>query len=263
MAFLVCVVFSNAACDSREKPQGPWHGWSTLQLKVKSVPFMRGQIEIRISNQADGRRLETASEARFFGATIARSSSVTLLDPANGRAKAYRNDSKKKARNYKFTAEGYTVEKLKRAKIRHPWRTTSTQAYDYPLAEDGLTPLPVYDYFGMILRLQVEPLSKLGDETTIHVATSSGPQAFVVSVAELRAGSRQFRRPGERTKIQVATQELRLSVAPADPESESGFLDMKGEIELWVEAETKTLIEIVGDVPGIPGKVHLVLAELG
>lgn len=263
MAILVCLVLALSACASSAQPSGPWEGWTTLRLNVKSVPFMRGHIELRISDQADGRRLETTSQARFFGASIARSTSVTLLDPTNGQALAYRNQSKKKGRRYTFSADGYTVEKLKRAKIDRPWETTSTRVHSYPMAEDGATPLPVYDYFGMILRLRSEPLNEIGDEITIHVATSSGPQAFVVRVAELRSASRSIRRPGESSKITLNVREMRLNVAPADPESKSGFLNMQGEIEIWVEAETKTVIEIVGDVPRVPGKVRLVLAELG
>jgi len=38
---------------------------------------------------------------------------------------------------------------------------------------------------------------------------------------------------------------------------------MEGEVEIWVEAETGTLLEIVGKVPKVPGKVKLVLDELG
>jgi hypothetical protein len=38
---------------------------------------------------------------------------------------------------------------------------------------------------------------------------------------------------------------------------------MKGETQIWVEAETKTLLEIVGKVPNVPGKVKLVLSAMG
>lgn len=224
---------------------------------------MRGQVELRISEQGNGRRLEVDTQARFFGASVARSTSVSLLDGASGQARSYRTESKKRSRRYTFAPEGYTVEKFKRAKDDHPWESASTHTYAYPLAEDGVTILPVYDYYGMILRLKAEPLRKIGDEVTVHVATSSGPEAYTVRVSEIRVGSRTIRRPRETARIELAAQEMRLSVTPTASESESGFLDMEGEVEIWVEAETKTLIEIVGDVPKIPGKVHLVLDELG
>ena len=66
--------------------------------------------------------------------------------------------------------------------------------------------------------------------------------------------------PESRTLL---AREFRLAVVPADPGSEEGFLKMEGEVEIWVEAETGTLLEIVGKVPRVPGKVRLVLAELG
>jgi hypothetical protein len=38
---------------------------------------------------------------------------------------------------------------------------------------------------------------------------------------------------------------------------------MDGETEVWVEARSKTPLEIVGKVPRVPGTVRLVLAALG
>ena len=38
---------------------------------------------------------------------------------------------------------------------------------------------------------------------------------------------------------------------------------MEGETEIWVEAESKTPLEIVGKIRKVPGKVRLVLREMG
>ena len=61
----------------------------------------------------------------------------------------------------------------------------------------------------------------------------------------------------------LTAKELRLVISPGDPEAEKGFLGMQGETEIWVEAESKTPLEIVGKIPKIPGKVRLILTEMG
>jgi hypothetical protein len=83
-----------------------------------------------------------------------------------------------------------------------------------------------------------------------------------VSVSESRTNQRSFTdlTSGETTTL--SANEFRLSVTPAS-ETDEGFLNMEGAIEIWVEAETKTLLEIVGRVPKLPGKVKLVLSAMG
>ena len=56
--------------------------------------------------------------------------------------------------------------------------------------------------------------------------------------------------------------ELRLRLVPDDGIDE-GFLAMEGEIEVWVEARSKTPIEIRGKVPKVPGTVRLLLTAIG
>jgi hypothetical protein len=98
---------------------------------------------------------------------------------------------------------------------------------------------------------------------TRYVATSKGPQAYRVSVSESRTNRRSFTDLTTGETITLPSNEFRLSVTPADSETDEGFLNMEGEIEIWVEAETKTLLEIVGRVPKVPGKVKLVLSAMG
>jgi hypothetical protein len=38
---------------------------------------------------------------------------------------------------------------------------------------------------------------------------------------------------------------------------------MEGETEIWVERRSKTLLQINGRVPNVPGEVRLVLSEMG
>jgi hypothetical protein len=251
------------ACVDAQEAVSPWESWDTLRLKARSAPLMRGSVELRVSEGAEGRRLETSTRASFLGATIARSQTTTLLDATTGRPKESHSYTKKKGRRYVFGPSGYTVEKLRPTRSDdgdEAWEVTTTREFTY--SEDDAT-TPLFDYYGMLLHLGDLGLDTPGDEVTLRVATSKGPQAYRLSVSDMRTGERVFTDLTTGEKTTLPTREFRLAVVPADPESEEGFLKMEGEIEIWVEAETGTLLEIVGKVPKIPGKVKLVLAELG
>jgi hypothetical protein len=256
---------AGAACVDAPEASSPWQRWTTLQLKAKSVPLLRGRVELRLSEEAGGRRLETSTSARFFGATIARSETSTIIDPVTGRTREYRSYSRKKGRRYLFGEHGYTVQKLRRAQGREDdasWQVTSTKEFPYPRADHGDGESRLFDYYGMLLSLDEQALDRPGDEVTLHVATSGGPRAYRIRVVESRSGERVFRDLATGEKTTLAAREFRLTVAPGDPESEEGFLKMEGDVEIWVEAESKTLLEIVGKVPNVPGKVKLVLAAM-
>jgi len=83
-------------------------------------------------------------------------------------------------------------------------------------------------------------------------------------VSEVRQVTRsltELRHDRERT-LQV--RELRLRIIPADPDNaDEGFLDMEGETELWIEAESKTPLLLSGKAPKIPGRIKLELFEIG
>lgn len=253
-----------AACVDAPEARSPWHGWTTLRLKASSAPLLRGRVELRLTEDVAGRRLETSTTASFIGATIARSETTTLIDSVTGRTKEYRSYSSRKGRRYTFGEQGYTVEKLRRAaRGEGDWEVASTREFPYPESNGGDDAHRLYDYYGMLLDLGAGALDAPGDEVTLYVATSKGPQAYRIRVDESRRGERTFRDLATGKKTKLPAREFRLTVAPADPKAEEGFLNMKGDIEIWVEAETKTLLEIVGKVPKVPGKVKLVLSAMG
>jgi hypothetical protein len=263
--WLAPLLLAGPACVDTPETD-PWQNWKTLRLKAKSAPLLRGQVELRRSEDPDGRRLETSSVARFIGATIARSQTTTLIDATTGRPKEYRSYSKKKGRVYLFGEQGYTVEKLQPAKPRDAepaWEVVSRREFPYPEPADGSGDSRLFDYYGMLLQLGGFALDSPGDEVTTHVATSKGPQAYRIRVSEARSGERTFKDATSGEKKTLPVREFRLVIIPADPKAEESFLKMEGEVEIWVEAESKTLLEIVGKVPKVPGKVKLVLSELG
>ena len=69
--------------------------------------------------------------------------------------------------------------------------------------------------------------------------------------------------PVKTEELTIPVDELRLRVTPEDPErSDSGFMNMEGETELWVEAHSKVPLEISGKVPKVPGRVVIRLSGL-
>jgi len=253
-----------ASCAESHERGNPWADWTTLQLKAKSAPLMRGKVELRLEDDGGGRRLETTTTARFIGVSIARSDTTTLFDAVTGRIKEYSSYSPKKGRRYLFNEHGYSVEKLKPvrgADGNDSWEVRSRKEFDYP-ANEGRA-IPVFDYYGMLIQLRRQRLQALGDEVTLHVATSDGPEAYRIAVSENRTSERTFLDLKTQEKTTLPVREFRLTVSPTDPQAEGGFLNMEGEVEIWVEAETKTLLEIVGKVPKVPGKVKLVLSAMG
>jgi hypothetical protein len=263
---LVPFVLASAACVDTSEARSPWQRWTTLQLKVKSSPLFRGRVQLRWSEGASGRRLDTTTTASFLGATVARTKTRSLFDPVTGKTTEYRSFSSKKGRIYRFGEQGYTVEKLRRnpdGDDADPWEVYSTEEFSYPESDAGGDPVRLLDYYGMLLHVGDLGLDAPGDETTLHVATSKGPQAYRIRVHESRTGERTFLNLATGEKTTLPARELRLTIDPADPATEAGFLKMKGPVEVWVEARTKTPLEIAGDAPKIPGRVRLVLSAMG
>jgi hypothetical protein len=244
-----------------------WQHWKTLRLKAHAAPLFSGHVEMRVSGVAGGIRLETETQAKFLGATVARAESVSVLDRATGLPSEHVGISKRRGRRYRFDDAGYSVEKLEPPDGRDApldtWSVVWRKEHARPRSADGGASLPVYDYYGMLLNLRRLDLARPGDEARVFVATTDGPAAYVIRVVEERRMRREYALLPSGEKRTEELRELRLQIAPADPDSEEGFLGMAGETELWVEAESKTLLEIRGKIPGIPGQVELRVAALG
>jgi hypothetical protein len=252
-----------------EPPRGdsPWHRWKSIRLKVKSMPLISGRVWMHLKPDERQVQLETESTAKFFGARVSTTHTRTVMDRETGFPKSYVSWNAKRARRFTFDDDGYLYERLspdpKNRKAPYSeWPVKTSERFDYPVDADGKR-LPVYDHFGMLLGLRKTNLARVGDELVIHVATSHGPTPYRIRVAELRAGEVRYTTlPGKQKRSSIVHQ-MRLEIVPTDPErAEEGFLNMKGETELWVEARSKTVLRIGGRAPKI-GKIALVLAEMG
>lgn len=243
-----------------------WQDWRELELRARAAMFLSGSVELRWVDQPGERWLVTETRARFLGATIARSSTRTRLSAEDGRVLEYIDQQSDRARRYTFDERGYTVEKLQPGPDPDAplaaWEVTFTAHYDAPLDASG-TPVVVHDYYSTLMQLAELGLVTSGDSTTVWVASTDGPQPYRIELGEARTERRRLRLDDDRRRQRVDLAELRLRVVAADPDNASSkFMGMQGEIEMWVEAESKTLVEIIGKVPKVPGKVSLETARL-
>jgi len=261
------VAVAGAAGASRTAAD-PWSGWTRLTFEARKILFFYGQVDMVLRDQGGRRTLETRTRATFLGAELARSRSLTTIDTTTGRTLEFHELSRKRGRRYVFGEAGYTVERLVPSNgpdaPLSEWSVTSKRSFPYPPATGPAGAPRVFDYYGMILHLRETKLEKPGDEVVIHVATSHGVEPYRVRVGQERASQRQFRDIASGAMRTVPVRELRLRIQPVDPaQAEEGFLRMEGETEIWVEAGSRTLLEIDGEIPRIPGRVEIGLAALG
>jgi len=264
-SILACGALICAACGDPSSSSNRWNHWTTLQLEATAGPLFSGSFEMNLLGEPDGQRLETRSTAKFMGLTLAQSQSETVFDKRTGRTVSYRQSSSKSGRRFLFGERGYTVEKLRPPERDDlpldEWEVKSSKEFPYP--REGESDVFPRDYYGMLLHLRDLDLDAPGDEVAIYVATAGGPKLFHVVVADSRTTERRYLdlRTGEK-KTEMLN-ELRLRLTPGDPEVDEGFLDMEGETEFWVEAESKTPIEINGKIPKVPGRVKVLLTGMG
>ena len=174
---LVLLVFG-FSCVATTEETSPWHRWSTLQMKAHSVPLFKGRVEMRLTEEPGEHRLETTTSARFLGVTVARSTTTSTFEPTTGTTKEYRSLSKKRGRHFAFGAESYTVARLRPTEAQDaadPWEIAYQHEYPNPPADESGSAPRLFDYYGMLLHLRHAGLEAPGDETTLYVATSAGP----------------------------------------------------------------------------------------
>lgn len=264
---VLLLAVGSLACSTSMFSRGPWHDWEMLRLDVQAIPLLSGQVELHRYVEDGKTFFETTSTARLLGAKVAEARTRSVLDENTGRSERYESVSSRSGRRFVFGEAAYSIEKLTPADdVAAPlaeWQVESSREFPYPEDDDG-HPVDVFDYYGMILHLRDLDLDAVGDETLVHVATSDGVVGYRIVVAETRRARREFTDAAAGATNTLDLTELRLRFLPADPDrAPEGFLRMEGETEIWVESRSKTLLQINGRVPNVPGEVRLVLSEMG
>ena len=204
------------------------------------------------------------STARLFGSIFVNSWSLSTMDRKSGRPLEFLEVKPgEKANRWKFRDDGISHEKLRPHKGApdepiDKWAVSRSEKLSGGADPAGW----VHDYIAMIVRLRELPITKPGDQAIVRVSTNRGAVRLRVSASEERTENRTFTDLATGAHRAVDLRELRLRVSPleGDPAEAKGLLNMEGETELWVEATTRTLIEISGNVPKVPGRVVITLS---
>jgi hypothetical protein len=265
-AAIVLFALSGLGCPDGFFSRGPWFDWELLRLDVQALPLLSGRVELHRRMDGGQTVLETTSTAELLGVQVAEARTRSEWSDGRGRSDTYESVSSRSGRRYRFGETGYSIEKLAPGDDAgaplDEWQVESTQEFAYPEDADG-RPVRVYDYYGMLLNLSRLELDEIGDEAVVHVATSNGVTGYRVVVADSRRTTLEVTDLADNSKSQRELTELRLRFLPTDPSrAPEGFLLMEGETEIWVESRSKTLVQISGRVPNVPGEVRLVLSEM-
>ena len=262
MLLVLLALGCGAACN--DAARGPWRRWTHLRLDIEDVPLLSGTVELRVRELAGKTWFETRSVASLLGATVAEASTTSVLDASNGRSELHESRSAGSGRRYVFGERAYEVQRLSAEgdpeRPLDEWSVTERREFAYP-ADAPRAGGGVRDYYASLYGLRELALREPGDEARMWVATPGGPAEYLVLATELRRSSRELRDRRSGASRTVELTELRLRIVPADPaRAAEGFLRTEGEIEIWVERESKTLVELSGRVAGAP--VRLVVTEL-
>lgn len=242
-----------------------WPLWKEMRLKANTKLVISGHVDLMATPKGDTTHLETRIRGKLFGITIARTWTRSVVDSRTSLPSDYMAFSTKRGRHYIFGEDGYKVRFLDPPPGGEvpveDWTVTDVERHAYPRTPDGSGFEPVYDYYGVVLKLRSMDLDEIGDEETVYIATSDGPVPYALRVVESRDVVRKFRELPTKEKRSIAVTELMLKIIPLDPEEEQGFLGMEGETQVWIEKRTKTLVQISGRAPRV-GWIDIMLTQL-
>jgi len=245
----------------------PWRDWTTLRFDAGAKPLLEGEVELRLSEEEGRTLFDSSATARLLGIQVTRNRTRSTIDPDSGLPREYVSVNPGSGRRYLFEEQRYVVHKLEPGEDPdapiEEWEVEERRSFDYPPSDDGGGRALVLDYYGMLLYLRRLPLNAPGDEASLWVATSDGPRRWTVRVGESREVTRSYENLAGGEPLNLASREILLRIAPdGDGPDARGLLGMSGEVEIWAEAETKTLIQISGKIPNVPGRVKIELKGL-
>lgn len=283
VAIALAVGFAPSPAAGAAAP--PLDGWTRVRYTTSKLLVFSGELTMDRSSSADRTSVRTQTRAKLFGSPFVDTWSVSTMDRRTGRPLDFLDvRPRKKAERFTFGDAGILHETMKPRKESpddplERWRTskketlpvdaqassaartTAASTAPPPPAASGDPSRWVHDYIAMIVRLHDLTLRKTGDEATVRVLTSKGAAPMRIRVAAERDVRRDLTNLSTDKRTSATFHELRLRVTPLAGSSSDtkGFMNMEGETELWVDAATRTLMEISGEVPKVPGRVDIVI----
>ena len=255
------------------------NGWKRIVLADRKALVMHGQVTLSFSRILfePGEKmaeippvaalvLETETRMSLFGVNKVSTSTWSTMEEATGKSLVFREIKKgKSTKEYWFREDSFQKIRTRppegdRNAPQVRWETFQDERIPYILP-DG-TALPpgtmVHDSYALLYLLTEADLSGPGGSVEFVVISKGKLVRVVLRAGGIRENRRKIRdlSTGENRWLQLRERELLL--APGEGESpEVSFLSMKGEVKIWVEEETHTLLEVSGKIPGVPGRTVL------
>ena len=235
--------------------------WNVLRFETGPYFMFTAAVELRRTAVAGLLQLETSTKARRAGSQPVENRTRTTIDLSRGSLVETCKISRTKCTRFRYENGLYVVEFLPPADsfaetVAAPVRTT--RSFSLPLDEVGCGPVQPVDFAALVYGLSRQALFAQGDTTTQWLATSSGPREVQIRVAEERNHRRTCRDLDLNRYRTVNTRELLLRITPTDREPQrTGLMGLMGPMSIWIDADTRTPLEVDGRLPNLPGHLEL------
>jgi len=235
--------------------------WNVLRFETGPYFMFTAVVELRRTVQSGFLLLETTTTGRRAGSRPVENRTRTTIELASGRLVETCKLSRAKCTRYRYEDGRYVVEFLAAAETFEECAAgtvRSSRTFTLPLGGAGRGPVQAMDFAAMVYGLTRQPLHATGDTTTQWLTTSTGPREVRISVAEERSSRRTCRDLDLRRYRTVNTRELLVRITPVDREPRrTGFMGLMGPTSIWIDADTRTPLEVDGRLPNLPGHLEL------
>ncbi|MBD3868987.1 MAG: hypothetical protein IFK94_12745 [Acidobacteria bacterium] len=255
------MVQSGFAALGLNRETGFLEDWNVLRFETGPYFMFTASAELRRTVQNGLLLLDTSTIGRRAGSRPLENRTRTTIDLSSGGIVETCKLARTKCIRYRYKNGCYVVEFLPFAdsfEEAAAGTVRSSVSYSLPLDEAGRGPVQIVDFAALVYGLSRQPLYALGDTTTQWLATSTGPREVQIRVAEERKIRRTCRDLDLKRYRTVQTRELLVRVTPADQElGPTGFMGLMGPTAIWIDADTRTPVEVDGRLPNLPGHLEL------
>jgi len=242
-----------------------WKNWRVLKFTTGPYLMFTASVEIRRWEGAGLLVLDTTTTSHTAGNSTQENHTRTTIDQTTGQVIETWKISDSRCTRFLYSEDRVTIEVLA---LKETTEATveaadvlSRWTYAIPLDPTSGKPSPIIDFAALIIQLPNEPLFAVGQSTNHWLATSNGPQEVKVQVIQERDNVRTCEDLRDHRQRCIKTKELLLKISDRSVKPDNnGVVGMAGPVWLWVEAGSRTPLEIDGRLPHLKGHLELGLS---
>ncbi len=255
-------------------------GWKKLVLADRKALFLRAEVILTLSpasysppvpageaRSIPALLLTTESRMSIFGFQKVANKTESYLDPATNRSIEFFRVKKDRSAKRILFLEGFyrqiqtrPHDKKKNIPVDR-WEVFQDEErlYRYPDGKPLEEGVSLHDSFALLYLIMQADLSG-PDRSQEFVVLSKGKLLRVrIRAGETRNRVRKVRDLSTGKTRRLHLREKSLTLIPIGAGAEKmNFLSMKGEIEIWLEEKSQTIVEVSGEIPRV-GRLELKL----